>query len=966
MTEDGRFPELSPERRELLKLLLEDQRLPARPLRRTSTTNRFPLSFVQERMWIAEKFTPAGAYTTCIDTRGRLDVAVLEKALSQVVRRHEILRSTFDAEAPVQTVHEPSSVKLAFRDLRALPESTREAETRRFVEEESARPFDLVRGPLLRFSLFWLGEERHLLVISIHHLIFDGWSAGVFSGEVAALYEAFSRGQPPSLPELPIQYGDFARWQREWAESEAVLAHVSYWKRQLGGELPPLLLPRDRPAPSVRTFRSGSLEFQLAPELHRGVERLSREAGVTPFMTLLAAFQAVLHLSTGQEDIVVGSPAANRNPVETEGLIGCFMHPLVLRTSLSGDPSFRELLARTREVCLEAYAHQDAPFEVVVREIRPRWDGRQMPLFQVLFNVQRARLLPSSLPGLVMTPTIVTPSSALDMTVHLWTGAEAIEGMWEYGTELFERATVEWLAEGYRWILERVVEDADRKISTLAGWEAGARTSRAGSSPERRQLVELLLAEEGGGLDREAIPRLPRSGEPVEASFGQERLWFFEQLEPGRALFNESVGLRLEGRLEVDVLERTWRELLRRQESLRTSFVVEDGRPKQRVESEVELSLLRVDLRGLSREEQEERVRGWMKEEVEKPFDLSRAPLLRLALLGLSEEEHVLVVTGHHIIADGWSGEVWQREMAAVYEAYAEGKESPLLELEVQYADYAVWQRERMKGPWVHEEIAYWRRALGGELPVLELPVDRRREEGRRRGRGETERFEIPPGLQEKLRELGAREGTTLFMTLLAAFQALLHRYTGEEDILVDTVLAGRSRAELEAVVGFFVNSAILRTDVSGNPTFRELLGRVKRVCLGALEHQEVPFDRVVSELGVSRRGIGGTLTPVSFMLHEGVTKRREMGGVVVSPAGMQPNDEFDLTLLVWQEPEGLTGQWKYDGELFEPETVRRMAKHYVRVLEEVVREPRGASGGDGGPDGRGTSGGIGRVERHS
>lgn len=561
------------------------------------------------------------------------------------------------------------------------------------------------------------------------------------------------------------------------------------------------------------------------------------------------------------------------------------------------------------------------------------------------------------LPDLTPIPVeLDSASSALDLSVHVWIGGAEIRGVAEYSLELFEPSTIEWLFTRYRNILSSAAAEPDRRLSDLWASNASPRlqgpavadgpgdagADGRGISAERRELLALLLAEEQREAPKpEEVARQPRTGKPLPASFGQERLWFFEQLEPGSSLFNEAVALGLYGALRVDILDRSWQELARRQESLRTSFLPVDGHPMQVIDPHIHLPMALVDLTPLPRDEQQERVRALLEEEARRPFDLGQAPLLRLVLLRLAREEHVLLVTVHHGIMDAWSGEIYQRELAALYDAFVNGKPSPLPELPVQYADYAVWQRERLRGPLLHEELAYWKRQLGGELPALALPVDRKRVAGTKRRRGDVQEFEVPARVYGKLRELARQEATTLYVTLLAAFQTLLCRYTEERDILVDTGVAGRNRSELSAVLGFFMNSVILRTDLSGEPTFRDLVARAKRVCLEALEHQEVPFDRVVSELRAEQQEIGEMLTPVSFTLHEAVKKERLLGGGVrLLPLGIETSDEFDLTIFLSQAPDGLTGLMKYDPDRFDQDTIERMAGHFVTLLESVVSNP--------------------------
>jgi hypothetical protein len=565
------------------------------------------LSFAQERAWISDQLVRAGAAGSmggAARLEGPLDEEALERSFEEIVCRHEVLRARFPrpGERRLLSVRDDAAGTWSVVDLRRLSGEAREAEVSRIARELAGRSFDLSEGPLFRTSLLRMGDREHVVVVTMHHSVGDAWSVGVFLRELQALYPAFARGKSSPLPPLPIQYADYAAWQRAWAEGSESAESIAYWKRQLRA-LPVLALPRDHSPPAVRTFRGGAVTFQLNPELSEALAALSRREGVTLFMTLLAAFQTLLHGVTGQEDIVVGSPVANRSRIETEGLIGCFMQPLVLRTDLSRDPSFRQLLQRTRDMCLGAYAHQDVPFELVARTVEPQWDGRHLPLFQVLFNLLREETMAVPLPGLTSTPlNLPSGASPLDLSVHLWVGGPEIRGVLEYSSELFERETIEWLGARYQNVLSSAVADPDLRLSVLSS----AKPPEEGLSAERRELLALLLAENEETSMPDGPGRLfhrPRTGEPIPASFGLERLWFFEQMDPESALFNESAALLLEGPLRADVLARSWQELARRHETIRTSFVALDGHPWQVVATKVLLPLPQVDCTQLAKHE---------------------------------------------------------------------------------------------------------------------------------------------------------------------------------------------------------------------------------------------------------------------------------------------------------------------------------------------------------------------------
>ena len=367
----------------------------------------FPTSFAQQRLWFLHQWepeTPLYNIPRSFRLTGWLDIAALEQSVNELVRRHESLRTFFSVvdDQPRQVITPSLTVMLPVMDLSSIPDGERESETLRLATEEARRPFDLSRGPLLRGTLLRLAEQEHVLLLTLHHIISDGWSMGVLFRELSALYDAFSTGKPSPLAELPLQYPDFAVWQREWLQGEVLEGQLSYWKNQLADAPAVLELPTDRPRPPVQSYRGARQSMVLSGELNEALKTLSRQQGVTLFMTLLAAFQTLLHRYTQHDDIIVGSPIAGRNRTEIEGLIGFFVNTLVLRTDLSADPSFRQLLGRVRKAALDAYAHQDLPFEKLVEELHPQRNFSHSPLFQVMFAFQNVPMTELRLTGLTV------------------------------------------------------------------------------------------------------------------------------------------------------------------------------------------------------------------------------------------------------------------------------------------------------------------------------------------------------------------------------------------------------------------------------------------------------------------------------------------------------------------------------------------------------------------------------------
>ncbi len=465
---------------EARRALLEKQLQKARAKKtKVQTIARRPegepmvLSFAQQRLWFLHQWEPdSPAYNifSALSMRGRLDVSALRQAFDEIVRRHQVLQMIYVTidEEPTQVPHPNPTLVLETVDLSGLPSAAQATEVQCLTDQEASSPFDLARDLSIRTLLLCLGEEEHVLLLTIHHIATDGWSRGVLVKDLIALYQAYCDGKPSSLPELPIQYADFAYWQRNWLQGEVLDRQLDYWKRQLAGAPAVLELPTDRPRPRIRTSNGTFCHFSLSPLLTEAVKTLAQREGVTPFMTLLAAFQILLYRYSGQEDIVVGSPIANRNRSEIEGLIGFFVNTLALRVDLSGNPSVRELLRQVRETTLEAYAHQDVPFEKLVGELRPERSLTHTPLFQVMFTYQNVPRTPLKLPGMTIE-YVDAESGATKFDLKLL--VEEVRGEFECAftcnTDLFDSETIHRMIGHFRVMLDSMIADPEQRVAEL-------------------------------------------------------------------------------------------------------------------------------------------------------------------------------------------------------------------------------------------------------------------------------------------------------------------------------------------------------------------------------------------------------------------------------------------------------------------------------------------------------------------
>ncbi|MFG8927520.1 pyoverdine non-ribosomal peptide synthetase PvdD [Pseudomonas aeruginosa] len=1521
---------LSPQERKALAVLLKQQGVnlfEIAPVFKRQDGEPLRLSYAQERQWFLWQLEPESAayhIPSVLRLRGRLDLDALQRSFDSLVARHETLRTRFrlDGDEARQEIAASMALPLDIVALGPLEEGA----LARQVETTIARPFDLERGPLLRVSLLRLAEDDHVLVLVQHHIVSDGWSMQVMVEELVQLYAAYSRGLEVALPALPIQYADYALWQRSWMEAGEKERQLAYWTGLLGGEQPVLELPFDRPRPVRQSHRGAQFILELDIDLSQALRRVAQQEGATAFALLLASFQALLYRYSGQADIRVGVPIANRNRVETERLIGFFVNTQVLKADLDGRMGFDELLAQARQRALEAQAHQDLPFEQLVEALQPERSLSHNPLFQVLFNYQseaRGNGQAFRFDELQMESVQFDSRTAqFDLTLDLTDEEQRFCAVFDYATDLFDASTVERLAGHWRNLLRGIVAnprqrlgelpllDAPERRQTLSEWnpaqreyavqgtlqqrfeeqarqrpqavalildeqrlsygELNARANRlahcliargvgadvpvglalersldmlvgllailkAGgaylpldpAAPEERlahilddsgvrllltqghllerlprqagvevlaidglvldgyaesdplptlsadnlayviytsgstgkpkgtllthrnalrlfsateawfgfderdvwtlfhsyafdfsvweifgallyggclvivpqwvsrspedfyrllcregvtvlnqtpsafkqlmamacsadmatqqpalryvifggealdlqslrpwfqrfgdrqpQLVNMygitettvhvtyrpvseadlegglvspiggtipdlswyildrdlnpvprgavgelyigraglargylrrpglsatrfvpnpfpggagerlyrtgdlarfqadgnieyigridhqvkvrgfrielgeieaalaglagvrdavVLAHDGvggtqlvgyvvadsaedaerlreslreslkrhlpdymvpahlmllermpltvnGKLDRQALPqpdaslsqqayRAPGSEleqriaaiwaeilgvervglddnffelgghsllatrvisrvrqeqqldaslkalferpvlkafaqglerttdavstipladrqQPLALSFAQERQWFLWQLEPESAAYHIPSALRLRGRLDVDALQRSFDSLVARHETLRTRFRLEGGRSYQQVQPAVSVSIEREPF---GEEGLIERIQAI----VVQPFDLERGPLLRVNLLQLAEDDHVLVLVQHHIVSDGWSMQVMVEELVQLYAAYSQGLDVVLPALPIQYADYALWQRSWMEAGEKERQLAYWTGLLGGEQPVLELPFDRPRP-ARQSHRGAQLGFELPRELVEAVRALAQREGASSFMLLLASFQALLYRYSGQADIRVGVPIANRNRVETERLIGFFVNTQVLKADLDGRMGFDELLAQARQRALEAQAHQDLPFEQLVEALQPERNASHNPLFQVLFN-HQSeirsVTPEVQLEDLRLEGLAWDGQTaQFDLTLDIQEDENGIWASFDYATDLFDASTVERLAGHWRNLLRGIVANPR-------------------------
>lgn len=465
---------LSANKRHLIEMLLAKEGIrPSQAIARRPPGVPPLASHAQQRLWFLQKLDPSSPtyhLPKAFRLKGEINLKVLEESLSEIIKRHEVLRTTFSADGGqlIQVIHPAQPLALTVMDLSGLTEAERGVQTRQLIVEQTRIPFDLTEGPLFRASLIKLGKQDHVAFFITHHIVSDAWSAAILVSELMKLYGSFSAGAPVQLPELPIQYADFAYWQRTALDNGAMEHHLDYWRKQLSGDLPAIELTSDYPRPAIRTFKGESRPITLPASLTRRLKDLSHREGATLVMTLLAAFDTLLYRYTGQVDILVGSAIANRNKTEIEGLVGFFVNTLVLRTDMSGNPTFRELLNRVRKMALEAYSHQDVPFEKLVEELQPERNLNRHPLFQVAFQLQKAPKKYLELPGLELEAVSIPLEAAkFDLGLSMMERKHIISGALQYRTDLFRSTTIDRMLGHFQELLNGVVANPDLRLSQL-------------------------------------------------------------------------------------------------------------------------------------------------------------------------------------------------------------------------------------------------------------------------------------------------------------------------------------------------------------------------------------------------------------------------------------------------------------------------------------------------------------------
>jgi amino acid adenylation domain-containing protein len=873
-----------------------------------------PLSFSQQGLWLLEQLDPTGAtYNVAAALRlaGALDVPSVAAALDEIVRRHEILRATFPmvGAAPVQTISSPARRPLPVVDLTGLAAAGRPAHAERLAREEARRRFDLARGPLLRFVLVRLEERQHLLALVLHHIVADAWSMGVLLHELSTLYGSIASGRSSLLPELPLQYADFAVWQREALRGEILEEKLAYWKRALAGAPRALELPADRPRPAVRTFRGSSRPIVLPPALTRAAKDLSRREGNTLFITLLAAFATVLHRCSGQDEVVVGCPMANRAQEATEQLIGPFVNVLPLRISLAGRPAYRELLSRVRRATLAGFDHQDVPFEKIVAAVQPRPDATRAALRQVGFafhNDPLRRLTwPGGIQGDLLELELRSGGARLDLTLFLWESSDELHGICEYAADLFAASTIDRFVEFFRGVVEDMAGGAERSLLALPPMVE----PRPGAEPAAQ-----------------STQRAGAGGEESNLTASQLLFWFAQALSPEVPLYfrRATATFTLEGALDVFHFQRAFQKLIEASDALRTRITADDGVPRARV-TEYEPSPL--DLVDLSVFPDPGAVFSrWLAKRMRVPPDIAEQAF-DSALVRLSDRRFVWFWSVDHIVADAWSIALLARRLSELYELSLQGRLDQARPLP-SFARYAERERSQRQSAIQARARAYWDRKLA--VPCAR-PTFYRRDPASRTTL--TTRVTVDLGeersrqVQEAARRQGFLSPAVVFATALFA---CLRRLGAEGVLRIGTPFNNR-RQESREVVGLLMNACPLQVEIAAGETFASLARKVQSETVDTARFQFHPIRNPMAD-------------PVYevYLNFQTVTFPRLCG----LPAAFEllhsghSYDALDLQVRDFEE----CGRFRLDFDCnrgaFDAEQAARCAGHYLNLLAALLDRP--------------------------
>jgi len=896
----------------------------------------FPLTSAQRAMWPQDRGTLSdprfnGAFR--MELAGAVDLALLQRSLRQVAQRQESLRTTFrvvDGEVQ-QVVFPVSDLTVDEVDLRSFPENARAAMLDEISTKEATQTFDLTQGAPLRIALLRMEDKRSILTVTAHQIICDGWSIGLLMEELAANYAAFARQQPPPLEPLAFQYGDYVTWKQEDASWEETEKQLDYWKQKLRGCPQPHVavdLDGDPNSPAA-----GIISELLPRELTDRVRNVAQAENTTFFVVTMAACMALLSRYTGESDIALRTPLAGRNRVEFEPIIGQFVNQVVIRCSTSRRLPLCAFIEHVRESVWEALANQDAPFDEVVRGFAAP-DRPADSLFRINFVCQKeyGRNGPSQFEfdGIRITTLPSKSQGALyDLNFFLVEREIGWRLSLEYRAGLYTQSTAASLLQHFQEVLRQIAEAPKRTLSELELSATEALTERMRDERPFSISASPVIDE---GLASPEVLAMP-------GSLAQERFWTLSQLDPTNPSFHVPLVMKLSGPLSAPLLEKSLQLLIDRHESLRTTFAEQDGEFLQIIQPAYPVALEVASVPGSGESEKALHLAAAIQREIHRPFDLTVLPLFRTVLWKLGEEEHVLIMTLHHILADAASAQVVQRELWTTYESLRAGKQPSLPELTIQYGDFSVWQRENLDSEAMKAHLEFWLNQLSGDLKVLNFPTDHP-PAYRPTSKGGIETLLLPEPLTRSLKQLAQTNETTLFVVTLACFAAMLSRASEAEDVVIGSPVLNR-RPETEALIGPFAGPMAFRLKLTGNPTLQEMIAAARNLTLEALDHADLPFELILRNLTVRTQNERRPLFQFYFLCQTAFVQSRKVDTLTVSPLpSVSVGTPFEMQLAMIERPEGLRAELEYNADLFDKATIDRWLAYYRGLLGAVVANP--------------------------
>lgn len=907
----------------------------------TSTTEEireeffaFPLTSAQRGMWPRGLTTLAdprfnGAFR--MDLVGTVAVELLQRSLREIAQCQESLRTKFRAvnDDVQQIVFPISDLSVEVIDLRSFPKEDRAAMLDGMSIQEARQTFDLSQGAPIRAKLIRVTDRESVLTLTVHQIVCDGWSIGILMEELAAIYEAFAHRMPSPLPPLTFQFGDFVTWQHENASSPEVLGQLAYWKKKLAGYSHLRVAPD---TPAATDLVSAAIVSELLPrDLTDRLRNLSQAENTTFFVVTMAACMALLNRYTGQSDIALRTPLAGRTRVEFEPIIGQFVNQVAIRANSAPDSTISSLIELVRESLWEALANQDAPFDEVLK------DHADSAPFNINFVCQReyGRNGPSrfEFDGVTMTTMPSKSQGALyDLNFFLVEREAGWRLSLEYKSGLYTEESAQSILLHFQEILRQFADDSKRRIAELKLSATEALAKRMKNDPA-------FSISEPAAIGQ-AVEQTPAPAEIIAmpGSLAQERFWTLSQLDPTNPAFHVPVVMKLTGKLSAETLKQSFQLLIDRHESLRTTFTERNGEFLQVIHPVYQAEMETVTISGTTAAERESRVADAIHAETLRPFNLNVLPLFRTLLCKLSEEEHVLSITLHHILADAASAQVIQRELWTAYDGLHQGRNVALPELTIQYGDFSVWQRENLDSDAMKSHLDFWLKRLSGDLNVLDFPTDRPPAYSPT-SKGSVETVLLPEDLTRSLKQLAQSNGTTLYVVTLSLFAAMLSRAAEAEDLIIGSPVLNR-RTETEPLIGPFAGPMAHRVDLSGNPTLRQLIEVTRDRTLEALDHAELPFEMLLSKLTLRTQNERRPLFQFYFLCQTAFVQSRQLSDLTVSPLpSVSMGTPFEMQLAMIERSEGLRAELEYNADLFDRATVLKWLSYYQSLLTAAVTD---------------------------